>query len=113
MIKYTLLLPLLLCGNLHAAGLFDDYQWPKSAFDNDLDWAAYYTPKGNCLDFARSVQDKVSGSTIYAIEYYPIDHAVVCYLDACVDNGTISDGWFDRTDLAHYKILGTVKTEGR
>ena len=53
---------------------------------------------------------KVSGSTIYAIEYYPIDHAVVCYQDVCVDNGTISDGWFDRVDLAHYNVIGTVIT---
>ena len=92
---------------LSGCATFDAHDWSQSAFDNPLDYAAYYTPKGNCLDFAKAVQAEVGG-TIYAIEHYPLDHAVVCLDSVCVDNGYLSPGYFDRTDLDHYKIIGVV-----
>ena len=98
--KYLILLLLSGCT------AFDPYDWPKSAFDNELDWAAYQVPQGiNCLDYAIRIQKLVPEAEIITIEHYPVNHALVCKDEVCVDNGTLSSGYFDRDDLAHYQVL--------
>ena len=91
---------------LSGCSTFAPYDWPKYAFDNELDWAAYQVPKGiNCLDYALQIQQLVPEAEIITIEHYPLNHALVCKDEVCVDNGTLSSGYFARTDLDHYKII--------
>lgn len=74
-------------------------------FDNPLDYADYYTPTMNCLAYAMTVQ-KMVGGEVYVIEHRPQNHAVICLGDVCLDNGYLSDGYFDRSDMSHYKLIG-------